>query len=69
MGHNACRLPLAIPTMLSYRRGFHAGNHADVLKHTALVALLRLLTRKNKTLLGVDTHAGAELNSISASGQ
>jgi len=31
--------------MLSYRHGSHAGNHADVLKHVALVLLLRLLTR------------------------
>ena len=45
--------------MLSYRHGFHAGNHADVLKHIALVALLRMLTRKDKPLLVVDTHAGA----------
>ena len=45
--------------MLSYRHGFHAGNHADVLKHVVLVALARLLTRKDKPLLFVDTHAGA----------
>ena len=45
--------------MLSYRHGFHAGNHADVLKHIALVALLRILARKDKPLLVVDTHAGA----------
>ncbi len=45
--------------MLSYRHGFHAGNHADVLKHVVLVALLRRLTRKDKPLLVVDTHAGA----------
>ena len=45
--------------MLSYRHGFHAGNHADVLKHVILVRLLRHLTRKDKPLLVVDTHAGA----------
>ena len=45
--------------MLSYRHGFHAGNHADVLKHVVLVRLLRGLTRKEKPLLVVDTHAGA----------
>ena len=50
--------------MLSYRHGFHAGNHADVLKHTALVALLRILTRKDKPLLVVDTHAGAGMYSL-----
>jgi len=50
--------------MLSYRHGFHAGNHADVLKHIALVALLRMLTRKDKPLLVVDTHAGAGMYSL-----
>lgn len=45
--------------MLSYRHGFHAGNHADVLKHFVLVQLLRLLTKKDKALWVVDTHAGA----------
>jgi 23S rRNA (adenine2030-N6)-methyltransferase len=50
--------------MLSYRHGYHAGNHADVLKHVALVALLRLLTRKDKPLLVVDTHAGAGMYSL-----
>ena len=50
--------------MLSYRHGFHAGNHADVLKHIALVALLRLLTRKDKPVVVVDTHAGAGMYSL-----
>ena len=50
--------------MLSYRHGFHAGNHADVLKHIALVALLRSLARKDKPLLVVDTHAGAGVYSL-----
>jgi 23S rRNA (adenine2030-N6)-methyltransferase len=45
--------------MLSYRHGFHAGNHADVLKHIVLVMLLRILTRKEKPVIVVDTHAGA----------
>jgi 23S rRNA (adenine2030-N6)-methyltransferase len=45
--------------MLSYRHAFHAGNHADVLKHLVLVRLIRDLTRKDKPLLFVDTHAGA----------
>ncbi|HAZ60095.1 MAG TPA: 23S rRNA (adenine(2030)-N(6))-methyltransferase RlmJ [Gammaproteobacteria bacterium] len=44
--------------MLSYRHQFHAGNHADVLKHVVLVALLRALTRKDKPLCYLDTHAG-----------
>jgi 23S rRNA (adenine2030-N6)-methyltransferase len=45
--------------MLSYRHAFHAGNHADVLKHVVLVHLLRYLTQKEKPLWFVDTHAGA----------
>jgi len=45
--------------MLSYRHGFHAGNHADVLKHMVLVQLLRQLTKKDKPLWVIDTHAGA----------
>jgi len=45
--------------VLSYRHGFHAGNHADVLKHSVLVFLLDYLSRKNKPWQFVDTHAGA----------
>ena len=45
--------------MLSYRHGFHAGNHADVLKHVVLIRMLRHLTRKDKPLWVIDTHAGA----------
>ncbi|MBE2895770.1 23S rRNA (adenine(2030)-N(6))-methyltransferase RlmJ [Pasteurellaceae bacterium HPA106] len=45
--------------MLSYRHSFHAGNHADVLKHTVLVAILRALQQKEKGFFYLDTHAGA----------
>lgn len=45
--------------MFSYRHAFHAGNHADVLKHMALVAILKHLTQKEAALTLVDTHAGA----------
>jgi 23S rRNA (adenine2030-N6)-methyltransferase len=45
--------------MLSYRHGFHAGMHADVLKHVVLVQLLLYLTQKDKPLWFIDTHAGA----------
>lgn len=45
--------------MLSYRHGFHAGNHADVLKHLCLLALLDKLCRKDKPLCYMETHAGA----------
>ena len=47
--------------MFSYRHGFHAGNHADVLKHMVLIAVLRHLTVKETALTVVDTHAGAGL--------
>ncbi|WP_022654437.1 23S rRNA (adenine(2030)-N(6))-methyltransferase RlmJ [Aquaspirillum serpens] len=45
--------------MLSYRHAFHAGNHADVLKHTIQLALLDYLKQKDKPFWIVDTHAGA----------
>ncbi|HPE35860.1 MAG TPA: 23S rRNA (adenine(2030)-N(6))-methyltransferase RlmJ [Spirochaetales bacterium] len=45
--------------MLGYRHAFHAGNHADVLKHVTLLACLRRMTAKNAALAYVDTHAGA----------
>ena len=45
--------------VLSYRHGFHAGNHADVLKHLVLVDCLSRLVAKDTPLLYVDTHAGA----------
>lgn len=45
--------------MLSYRHGFHAGNHADVLKHLVLLAILERLTAKDAPLRYIDTHAGA----------
>lgn len=45
--------------MLSYRHAFHAGNHADVLKHLVLVHLTRYLCQKDKPFWYIDTHAGA----------
>jgi 23S rRNA (adenine2030-N6)-methyltransferase len=50
--------------MLSYRHGFHAGNHADVLKHFVYMQLLDALTKKDKPLWVVDTHAGAGCYSL-----
>jgi len=47
--------------MFSYRHAFHAGNHADVLKHTVLIATLEHLLEKETPLTVVDTHAGAGL--------
>ncbi len=45
--------------MLSYRHAFHAGNHADVLKHLVLVQLTSYLTQKDKPFWYIDTHSGA----------
>jgi len=45
----------------SYRHGFHAANHADVLKHAILVQILDYATRKEAPIQIIDTHAGAGL--------
>jgi 23S rRNA (adenine2030-N6)-methyltransferase len=45
--------------MLSYRHIFHAGNHADIFKHTTLIMLLEHLNEKDKPYTVIDTHAGA----------
>ena len=45
--------------MLAYRHAFHAGNHADVLKHTVLTLVLRHMNQKDRPYRLVDTHAGA----------
>lgn len=47
--------------MLSYRHAFHAGNHADVLKHFVLFLILTYFKRKDKPFWYVDTHSGAGL--------
>lgn len=47
--------------MLSYRHAFHAGNHADVLKHFVLYLVLEYFNRKDKPYWYVDTHSGAGL--------
>ena len=50
--------------MLSYRHAFHAGNHADVLKHFVLVQLLEYFNQKDKPYWYIDTHAGAGCYSL-----
>lgn len=45
--------------MLAYRHAFHAGNHADVLKHIVLTRVLRYMNQKDKPYRYIDTHAGA----------
>jgi len=50
--------------MFSYRHAFHAGNHADVLKHAILVHVLDYFNRKDSAYWVVDTHAGAGLYAL-----
>jgi len=50
--------------MLSYRHGFHAGNHADVLKHFVLIQLLQYMNQKDTAYTYIDTHSGAGLYSL-----
>ena len=45
--------------MLSYRHSYHAGNHADVLKHIVLTLCINSLKEKEKPFLYLDTHSGA----------
>lgn len=45
--------------MLSYRHSFHAGNHADVLKHIVQTLIIESLKEKEKGFLYLDSHAGA----------
>ena len=44
--------------MLSYRHSYHAGNFADVLKHTVLTSILDYLLQKDKPFCYLDTHSG-----------
>ena len=50
--------------MLSYRHAFHAGNHADVLKHYVLSLVLAYLNQKPKPYWVIDTHAGAGMYAL-----
>lgn len=50
--------------MLSYRHSFHAGNHADVVKHLTEIAVLQYLKKKDKPFVYHDTHAAAGLYSL-----
>ncbi|MGL4978085.1 MAG: 23S rRNA (adenine(2030)-N(6))-methyltransferase RlmJ, partial [Plesiomonas sp.] len=45
--------------MLSYRHSFHAGNYADVLKHSVQSLIIEALKQKDKPFLYLDTHSGA----------
>lgn len=43
---------------MNYRHAFHAGNHADVLKHIVMLAMIDALKRKDSPFFVLDTHAG-----------
>lgn len=45
--------------MLSYQHAYHAGNHADVLKHIVLLAIIQHMQDKPVPISYIDTHAGA----------
>ena len=45
--------------MLSYQHAFHAGNHADVIKHLCWIGVINALKKKDKPFTLFDTHAGA----------
>ena len=53
--------------MLSYRHAFHAGNFADVLKHSALTLVLDYMTRKEKGFSYIDSHSGAGMYQLTDS--
>ena len=52
--------------VLSYQHGYHAGNHADVLKHMVLLAITQHLREKPAPITYVDTHAGAGSYSLAS---
>jgi 23S rRNA (adenine2030-N6)-methyltransferase len=51
--------------VLSYRHAFHAGNFADVLKHSVLTLVLDYMTRKDKGFYYIDSHSGAGIYQLS----
>ncbi len=46
---------------MNYRHAFHAGNFADVVKHTILTRILTYLMKKDAAFRVIDTHAGIGL--------
>jgi 23S rRNA (adenine2030-N6)-methyltransferase len=62
LGYNS---PPVLESTMNYRHAFHAGNHADVLKHLLLCRLLSLLGRKEAAYAYLDSHAGVGLYDLS----
>ena len=57
--HRSILCPTCYDTAMNYRHAFHAGNFADVFKHTILIALIDALETKATPFCYIDTHAGA----------
>ncbi len=51
---------------MNYRHAYHAGNFADVMKHTALARIVDYLKRKDKAFRVIDTHAGIGVYDLSS---
>ena len=51
---------------MNYRHAYHAGNFADVVKHVALVAILKHLQMKDTAFAVIDTHAGRGLYDLTS---
>ena len=51
---------------MNYRHAYHAGNHADVLKHIVLARLIEHLKKKDKAFRIVDLHAGIGVYDLNA---
>jgi 23S rRNA (adenine2030-N6)-methyltransferase len=60
-----CAAAKANPARMNYRHAYHAGNFADVHKHTALTAILLHLRKKDAPFALIDTHAGRGLYDLS----
>lgn len=58
--------PRSLARSVNYRHAFHAGNFADLVKHAALLRLLRHATARSEPLFVLDTHAGAGLYDLRA---
>jgi len=52
--------------MLSYQHAYHAGNRADIQKHSLLASVLEILARKDRPLTYIETHAGRGVYDLKA---
>jgi 23S rRNA (adenine2030-N6)-methyltransferase len=50
---------------MNYRHAYHAGNHADVLKHVVLARVIEAMKKKDKPFRVIDAHAGIGLYDLS----